>query len=217
MKTSIVNLVMLAMLIPALSFGQVRLGIRGGINASQLRCDDEIATPIPTSSANYKITFPKYVMLGYHMGIIAQIQLFKFFIQPEALYTVTRNDINIYDLNSANPDNADPLTQTLNRLDFPIVLGLKAGAFKAGVGPVVTFLISDDSDLKRITNYDMQLNKATVGFQAGIGLDIKKMSFDFKYEGSLSKLGEGIDLGEEGQMAFDSRIHQVIFSIGLFF
>jgi hypothetical protein len=67
------------------------------------------------------------------------------------------------------------------------MLGLKAGAFKMGIGPVVTFLISDDSDLERITDYDLQWNNATVGFQAGIGLDIKKLAIDLKYEGSLSR------------------------------
>jgi hypothetical protein len=211
MKNKLISLVLLSLSVTAISFGQARLGIRGGINTSQLKSDEVIMTD------DYKISFPKYAMLGYHVGLIGQIQLFNFFIQPEALYTVTRNDINVYDLNSANPENADPLTQTLNRLDFPILLGLKSKAFKVEIGPVITFLISDDSDLEKITNYDMQRNKATVGFQAGIGLDIKKLSFDVKYEGSLSKLGNSINLGHGERMAFDSRINQVILSIGLFF
>ncbi len=213
------RLVLLALLLSfsTVTFGQVKFGIRGGINTSRLKIDDVIETPNPTFTSNYRITIPKYSMIGYHVGLIGQIQLFNFYIQPEALYTVSRNDINIYDLNSADPDNADQITQTLNRLDFPVMMGLKAGTFKVGIGPVLTFLVSDDSDLERITDYDLRWNKATVGFQAGIGFDIKKLAIDLKYEGSLSKMGDGINLGEEGTMDFNPRIQQVILSIGLFF
>jgi hypothetical protein len=217
MKSNRFVLLALLLTFPIVTFGQVRFGIRGGINTSRLKSDDVIVTPNPTSASNYRITIPKYAMIGYHAGLIGQIQLFNFYIQPEALYTVTRNDIHVYDLNSADPDNANQITQTLNRLDFPLMLGLKAGAFKAGIGPVLTFLISDDSDLKSITDYDLRWNKATVGFQAGIGFDIKKLAIDLKYEGNLSKIGNGISLGEEGTMNFNSRIQQVILSVGLFF
>ncbi len=217
MKSNRLILMVLMFTVATVTFGQVKFGIRGGVNTSRLKSDDVIVTPNPTTESNYRITIPKYAMIGYHVGLVGQVQLFNFFIQPEALYTVTRNDINVYDLNSADPDHADQLTQTLNRLDFPVMLGLKAGAFKAGIGPVLTFLISDDSDLERITDYDLRWNKATVGFQAGIGFDIKKVAIDLKYEGSLSKIGDGISLGEEGTMDFNSRIQQVILSIGLFF
>jgi hypothetical protein len=211
MKRFFISLAILSLLTITVSYSQVRLGIRGGVNASQLNSDVEIQTP------DFKVSFPKYVMLGYHVGLIGQIQLFNFFIQPEALYTVTRNDIDIYDLSSANPDDAEQVTLTLNHIDIPIMLGLKGKVFKVGIGPVFTFHISDDSDLEKITHYDLQINNATVGFQAGIGFDIRKIAIDFKYEGSLGKLGDGIKLGNGERMAFDSRLNQVIASIGLFF
>ena len=130
---------------------------------------------------------------------------------------VTRNDINVYDLNSTDPNDADPVTQQMNRIDFPILLGLKLSAFKIGIGPVFTFLISNDSDLEQITHYDMQLNKAAVGYQAGIGLDIKKFTIDLKYEGSLSRWSDGINLGNNERLDFDTRINQIILSAGIFF
>ncbi len=210
MKSKLISLVILSLFATVLVSAQVRVGIRGGVNVSQLKSSDEITT------GDYKITIPNYAMLGYHVGLVSQIQLFRLYIQPEALYTVTRNDINIYDLNSVDPENADPTTQKLNRLDFPVMFGFKGKVFKAGIGPVVTFLISDDSDLKKITDYDLKLNRASIGFQAGIGFDINKLAIDLKYEGSLSKLGDGINIGAE-RMAFDSRINQFILSVGFFF
>jgi len=217
MKRKIISLTILSLVVSSLLNAQVRLGLRGGINASQLKSDREFVTPHPTTGSNYRIKVPDYMMIGYHVGLVGQIQVATFFIQPEALYTVTRNDINIYDLNSADPDNADPVVQRLNRLDFPIWLGLKLKAFKIGVGPVMTFLISDDSDLRRITEFDLQLNKATVGYQAGIGFDINHFTLDLKYEGSLSKMSDGIRVSEDERLEFDTRINQFIVSIGLFF
>jgi hypothetical protein len=218
MKTKISGIAILLLVIAASSMAQVKLGIRGGINASRMKSDTrEIITPHPTDDSYYRLTVPKYAMVGYHVGLIGQIQLFNFFIQPEALYMVTRNDINIYDLNSADPTDADPVTWQMNRIDFPVLLGLKLSAFKIGVGPVFTFVISDDSDLKRITQYDMQLNKATVGFQAGIGFDIKKFTIDLKYEGSLSDWSDDINLGNNERLDFNTRLNQIILSAGIFF
>ncbi len=195
-------------------FAQFRIGLRGGINASRLKGDREIVTPHPTTLHNYKITVPDYMMVGYHLGLVAQVQAGTLFIQPEALYTLTRNDIDVYDLNSGNPATFE---QRLNRLDIPVLIGLKLKAFKLGVGPVMTFLISEDSDLHEITEYDLKMNNATLGYQAGIGLDIGHFTIDLKYEGSLSKLANGIKVSDNEVLEFDSRINQVILSFALFF
>jgi hypothetical protein len=212
MKTRAILLLMFAVLLPATSFGQIRLGLRGGINISHMKTSEETIM-----TTDYKIIYPDCRMLGYHVGLIGQIQLFNLFLQPEALYTLTRNDIKVYDLSSATPDQGKSITQNVNRLDIPILLGIKRGVLKICAGPVITFVISDDSDLHEITKYDIQMNKATVGFQGCIGLDIKKIAIDLKYEGNLSKLGNGIDLGKGNEMKFDTRVSQVILSIGLFF
>jgi hypothetical protein len=209
MKRRIIGVLILFLLATSVCHSQIRVGIRGGVNFSQLKSHDEVET------SDYRITYPNTVMPGYHFGLIGQIKLFNIFIQPEALYCVTRNDINIFDLNAADPDKPETTTQKLNRLEFPILLGFKKKIFKAGIGPVFTFLISENSNLKQITTYDLKWNKATVGFQAGIGLDVKKLAIDLKYEGSLNKIGDGIRVGNEN-LEFDSRLSQFIISIGLF-
>jgi hypothetical protein len=210
MKNKFISLTGILLLTTAFSYSQVRLGIRGGVNASFLKSDDVITTD------DYRIEIPHTAMLGYHVGLISQVQLFRFFLQPEVLYTALRNNIDIYDLKAANPDNANESVQKLSRIDLPILMGYKFKAFKMGVGPVVTFIINENSDLKTITTYDLQLKKATVGYQAGVGLDIGHFAFDLKYEGSLTRLGDGIKIAGD-EMKFDSRQNQFIFSIGLFF
>jgi hypothetical protein len=217
MKNKVIFLGLLLIITASTGFSQVKFGLKGGVNLSRLKGDKEFTTPNPTQETNYKISVPNMTMVGFHVGLVSQIQLFNFFLQPEALYTVTRNDINVYDLNSADPDEANEVTQRMNRIDVPIIAGLKFNALKLGLGPLVTFLISNDSDLEKITSYDLKLKRATVGFQAMVGFDIKKFSIDLKYEGSLSKMSDGINIGNNEKMTFDSRINQFILSAGLFF
>ena len=52
------------------------------------------------------------------------------------------------------------------------------------------------------------------GFQAGIGLDISKLSLDARYEGSLSRLGESFSVGG-ADFPLDARPSQWIISLGI--
>ncbi len=210
MKNKFIIVLCMSLLTSSLAFSQVRFGLRGGINSSRLNSDTEVNT------GDYKIKCPNYSVIGYHVGLISQIELFSFFIQPELLYSAIHNDLDVYDLNSANPDEAVAVKQKLNRIDIPVMLGYKLKILKLEVGPVASFMISSTSDLKTITEYDMQWNKATIGYQAGIGLDIGKIALDVKYEGSLSNLGTGINIGGT-TTSFDTRMNQIILSVGLFF
>jgi hypothetical protein len=210
MKNKVILVIFMLWLIYPLTYSQIKFGIRGGINSSRLAGSSEINT------GDYKIEIPRYSAMGFHVGLIGQIQLFNFFIQPELLYTSTRNDLNLYNLNSANPNEAKAISQKFNQIDIPVMLGFKMKIFKLEAGPVATFLVSNNSDLNSITHYDMQWNKATIGYQAGVGLDVGKIALDVKYEGNLSKLGTGITINGSTH-AFDTRMNQLIVSVGIFF
>ncbi len=210
MRNKLVTLLLMSLLTSSLSFSQIRFGISGGINSSKMNSSTEVNT------GDFKITCPNYSLIGYHVGLISQINLSGFFIQPELLYSSIHNDLEVYDLNSANPDQATAVKQKLNRIDIPVMVGFKLKILKLEAGPVASFVISSNSDLQTFTEYDMQWNKATIGYQAGIGLDVGKMALDVKYEGSLSKLGSGIDIGNT-TTSFDTRLNQIIVSLGFFF
>jgi len=167
-------------------------------------------------TANYKITCPEYSVIGYHAGVMSQIMIFSFFLQPELLYSSVHNDLELYDLNSGNAGEPVAVKQKLNRIDIPVLLGYKLKILKFEIGPVASFLLSSTSDLETITDYDMQWSNATIGYQAGIGLDIGKIALDVKYEGNLSKLGTGINIGNT-TTSFDTRLNQIILSVGLLF
>jgi hypothetical protein len=209
MKNKLITVILMSLLTYSLAFSQVRFGLRGGINSSKMNSNTEVNT------GDFKIECPNYSVIGYHVGLISQIELFSFFIQPELLYSAIHNDLDVYNLNASNPDEAVAVKQKLNRIDIPVMVGFKLKVLKLEAGPIASFLLSSTSDLETITNYDMQWNKATIGYQAGIGLDIGKIALDVKYEGNLSNLGTGIKIGNT-TTSFDTRLNQIILSIGLF-
>jgi hypothetical protein len=58
----------------------------------------------------------------------------------------------------------------------------------------------------------------TVGYQAGIGLDLlKTLTFDIRYEGSLKKYQNQIQNLAGTSVNLDDRANAFIFSLGLFF
>ncbi len=87
------------------------------------------------NTGDYKIKCPNYSLIGFHVGLISQIKLFSFFLQPELLYSSIHNDLDVYDLNSANPDEAIAVKQKLNRIDIPVLVGYKLKILKLEIGP----------------------------------------------------------------------------------
>jgi hypothetical protein len=209
MKAKLIILAILIIGAGMTSNAQIHFGICGGSNNSWYKSDDVL-----TTDNNYEISFPSDNNLGFHLGLISQFEFFNFFIQPEVVYTKLRHNIKINDLST---NDYDQLTEEiLNRIDIPVLIGYKFSVLKLELGPVASFLISDNSDFEKITTYDMQFNKATIGYQAGIGLQVSKLVIDFKYEGSLGNLGKGISVGDS-DIPFDSRTHQFIVDVGILF
>ncbi|HAH35295.1 MAG TPA: hypothetical protein DCL81_01665, partial [Algoriphagus sp.] len=56
---------------------------------------------------------------------------------------------------------------------------------------------------------DADFNSATLGYQAGLGVDIGNLSIDGKYEGGLSKFTDNIS-----SFQTDNRINQWVLSVG---
>ena len=86
-----------------------------------------------------------------------------------------------------------------SRVDVPLLVGVKLGPARIGFGPVGSYVISETNDLIDINpDYEIFTKTMTWGFQAGIGVDLmKKVTLDARYEGSLSKLGNTLDIGTQ--------------------
>ena len=205
-KLVLVYIIAVVYCISAIS--QMNFGIRGGINFNWPK-----AYNFSKPGYEYKLTIQNNLGTGFHFGFISQFKLFKILIQPEILFTSINNTIEYEEIGDGE---INIINQEFNRLDIPVLALIRIKAFKIELGPVGSVLLKDKSDLFDEIGYKQKYNKAIFGYQAGIGLEISKFSFDLKYEGSLSKFGYGIEIGDN-TFSFNSRSNQLILSMGVFF
>jgi len=100
-----------------------------------------------------------------------------------------------------------------------IMVGLKFGPARVGIGPVGSFVVKDEvvTSIAEIEpDASIFTSSMTWGFQAGIGLDLSKISLDVRYEGALNKLGDSFDVGTSN-FKLDARPSQWVFSLGFWF
>ena len=199
----------------------IRFGAKGGVSSSTVKMDRTTFSTL--ESAQQFVVEQGDSKLGIHFGLFGRIQAFGVFIQPEVLVTQSKGEVILTDVtNSASPVKYFK-NQTFNKIDVPIIVGKKFGPARLGLGPVASFMLSEKEGLKSqlaaTTEQAVESNfkNATFGYQVGAGLDIFKFAtFDVRYEGNLSKLGEGVKIGSRNYN-FDQRNSQWIFSLGIFF
>ena len=111
------------------------------------------------------------------------------------------------------------MTVDFKRIDLPVLVGVKFGPARLGVGPVGSYVVKESviNDISELDpDYSVFTNAMTWGFQAGLGIDLSKISLDARYEGSLSKLGETFQVSG-ADFDLDARPSQWVFSLGFWF
>ena len=109
--------------------------------------------------------------IGYHFGFFGKIGN-RVYFKPELLYTRTKSD---YDSESF----------TMQKLDAPMLVGFKVlGPISVFGGPSFQYIL--DTEFEGISINDVK-NDFTVGLNFGIGLNLKKIGVDLRYERGFSK------------------------------
>jgi hypothetical protein len=185
-------------------------GIKGGIGFSSLKIED--ITGINDGSDVYDLITGDGVT-GYHVGLQTRIKIAMVVIQPELYFNAGGGTVE----QVVDGGATEILNVKFNRIDIPLLAGVKFGPARIHLGPVGSFVLSETTDLTEIEpDFELFSSAMTWGFQAGLGLDISRLSLDFRYEGSLSKLGESLSIGGS-EFALDARPSQWIISLGFWF
>ena len=192
MKTRILILAVLltcatvsqAQIIPNFDFG-----LKAGVNLSKLSEENGF------NSNNRS---------GYLAGIWARAGAMGLHLQPELYYTLKTTDVK--------DDNGQSSSVDFNTIDLPILVGTKMGAFGLGArfqtGPVVSFLISEEQSFNDALGNAARFRyrDQALAWQLGVGLDIRKISLDLRYENGLSRVSRS---GYE-----DTKLRLFNFSLG---
>jgi hypothetical protein len=185
-------------------------GIKAGIGFSSIKMDD--ITGIQDGGDVYDLITGESVM-GYHVGLQTQIKIAMVVIKPELYFNAGGGTVEQVVDNGAS----ELLNVKFSRIDLPVLAGVKLGPVRINAGPVGSFVISETTDLTDIQpDFELFTSAMTWGFQAGLGLDVSKISIDARYEGSLSKLGDTLTVGNN-DFPLDARPSQWIISVGFWF
>lgn len=187
-----------------------KYGLKAGIGFSSLSFED--VTGIDNGSEVYDLVTGDGVM-GYHFGIQTRINLPVIFVQPEIYFNAGGGTVEQVVQNGPR----EVLNVSFSRVDIPLLVGLKLGPARLNAGPVGSYVINESNELPDLpTDFELFSKSLTWGFQAGIGVDISKISLDARYEGSLSRLGESLSIGNSN-FALDARPRQWVISLGVWF
>ncbi len=170
-----------------LAFGQFRVGFKGGLSTYDLGVNEFIDIVDGTQSFQLGISDAKF---GYHMGVVLQMQIGSFVMQPEAVWN--SNSVEYSYTEITNPSVTQVFDEKYQYLDIPFLFGIKAGPLRLMAGPVGHYFIDSTSDLFDFESYDQKFKSMTYGYQGGIGLDFFNVLLDFRYEGNFTKFGEHI-------------------------
>jgi len=183
----------LVLFVANIAKAQLSLGPRAALISSSVSLEEDLAN-IKEGDAQ----------IGYQLGIFARINLIGLFVQPELLFTSSKSALDV--------TNVGDVSLNFNKIDVPVMVGMKLGPLRLQVGPSFSFLSSAESETPAGVIEDVKENykSSTVGYQAGVGIDISKLVIDLKYEGSLSAYADALP----GWMETDQRVSQWVLAVG---
>lgn len=191
--------------------GQFKFGFKGGLSSFDLQPSDLIITS--NEELKQLGLSVDQADLGVHFGIMTQINIANFFIQPEVLLNSNSVNYRVTDINS--PDlGHDLLKEKYQHVDIPVIIGARLGPLRVGGGPTGHVFMNSTSELFKFSEYSQTFKKLTYGWQAGIGLDLWSVHLDLRYEGNFDKFGEHITWNGQ-QYNFDKSPARVLASIGI--
>jgi hypothetical protein len=202
MKKSI--LILLAVILSSGAFAQFSWGLKAGATSNNFKLEDITINPQQTVEA------AKQASWGFHGGAFIRLSMLGIMIQPEVLFSMAENNMLVTDMGVE-----EVRSQKFNKLDVPVLLGVKLGPVRLMAGPAASVMLSSASDL--FDDAENCFKSATFGYQAGLGVDLlKKITLDVRYEGGLNNFGDEITIGGE-TFVLDGRNNAILISAGIMF
>ena len=185
--------------------GPINFGIKAGV------ITDNIEILKGNKSGSY---LTSDATLGWQVGLVSRVNLPMFHIQPEILFNMHRYDLE----SNADGGNISQAEVKLNTVDVPIMLGLRLLMLRFQAGPVFNLMTETKVKNNRGESYFVDIDRPSVSFAAGVGVDIWKFNIDARYNGNFSKVRQDIQIGQDGDnYNYRSKFNNWTFSLGYMF
>ncbi|MEI6050125.1 MAG: porin family protein [Bacteroidota bacterium] len=206
--------ILLVVLITIPAFSQLKFGIKAGVSTTNLSM--AALKTITSGTTSYTVIALENAKYGFHGGLFMRLTLLGIYVQPELLLSTRTNE---YTVKNIQTSASSVVKQNFNKLDIPVMVGFKLGPVRLNVGPAASILINTPKDLIDDSNFKSMYSRMTIGYQAGVGVDILKLlTVDLRYEGSLKKYQNQIEALTGGtKFNLDDRPNAFLLSLGLIF
>jgi hypothetical protein len=209
MKKLLTILLVILITIPAIS--QITFGLKAGVSTTSVTMKDLVK--VTSGSTSYTVDAISNAKYGFHGGAFVRLSLLGVYLQPELLFSTRTNEYTVKNLQTSASYVAK---QNFNKLEIPVMVGLRLGPLRLNAGPAASLLINSPKALIADPDFKNMYSRMTIGYQAGIGIDIFKMlTFDLRYEGSLKKYQNQIENATGNKYKLDDRPNAFLFSLGL--
>jgi hypothetical protein len=206
-------LFVLAAFIAMPAFSQINFGLKAGLSTTSITMAD--VKTIASGGTSYTVEKLKGANYGFHGGLFVRLGISKLYIQPELLFSNRTNEYTVSNLATVTDSI---VKQKFNKLEIPVMVGIKFGPLRINAGPSAALLINTPADLIKDPDFKTIYSKMTFGYQAGIGVDLlKKLTIDLRYEGSLTKYQNQIENLLGTTVALDDRPNAFLLSVGIIF
>ena len=157
------------------------LGLKAGLNTQVNKPDDitiggggDPSFNFGVDGRNFGTQFGAFVRVGNTISV-----------QPEILFNSNKTSYRIGESSVGEVIK----NEKYQYLDFPVLLGLKLGPVRLQTGPVGHYFLNSKSELDEVDGYESKFQQLTWGWQGGLNVGFKRLSFDLRYEGNFSKQG----------------------------
>lgn len=205
------GLIVLAAAWPGAPAAQVRFGLRAGVS---LAATAEDVAEFDYRSRAFRLSVAD-VASGFHLGFFVQGRLGdKWVLQPGLLVHSTRTDYLLEELLQAETI-ASVRSERFSAVELPMMVAYRWGALRLQAGPVGRARFAQSSELQGVAGYtaDLDADDLTIGYQAGIGLDVWRILLDVKYDGTFASTDAVINIGGDA-IAFSERSSRTYLTLG---
>ncbi|ALL07393.1 hypothetical protein AQ505_19010 [Pedobacter sp. PACM 27299] len=167
-----IALMMLANTAKSQDSNPIHVGLKAGANYNKL------SLSAPNVSGKYAT--------GFSAGALTRIDLGSAYVQGELLYSKKSGKL---EGNALNDQKAKWST-----LDVPVLLGYKIlntaqMNLRIFGGAVYSYTLNEKTSVfKQLNPAFKAFSKSNIGYQAGAGIDLGKLTFDLRYEGALKDI-----------------------------
>lgn len=181
-------LFLLLLIVGANVQGQIEFGVKAGLSSTELTTKDLLASG---KDKTLKVTLQdaKY---GYHFGLYTRVKLLNMYLEPALLFNSSQVDYSIQEGVFDTGVVETLKSERYQRIDVPVLFGIKTGFVKIQAGPVAHIQLNNTSELTNVKGYKQKIKDAKYGYQVGIGLEVYKIGVELNYEGNFSGYADSI-------------------------